>query len=303
MSGLSGLSNQALRAQRRGRALCWRGSCGSVLATLLVSWVRRGGRVAVVHQRRWHDRRPVTRHGTGHDANCHRLPRAGRQRPEGLAAVPRHDDVRRPHRPGRAGRSSPRPRRGVNFIDTADVYASGESEEIVGRLIARRPRRTGSWRPRWPTRWATRPTSAACRGAGSYGRSSEPAAAGHRLGRHLLPAPRRRRARRWMRRCATLGAPDARRQDPLLRPFQLPRLADRRDRGTVRSARACRGAACASPYYNAMNRSPRSSCCRPAPLRGRRRPLQPARPRRAHRQVPADRRRPKTRAPPARTSA
>ena len=30
---------------------------------------------------------------------------------------------------------------GINFIDTADVYAQGESEEIVGKALARPPRR------------------------------------------------------------------------------------------------------------------------------------------------------------------
>ena len=55
-------------------------------------------------------------------------------------AVPRRDDVRR--------LGQPRPRRqrsliihraldaGINFIDTADVYSRGESEEIVGKALA-----------------------------------------------------------------------------------------------------------------------------------------------------------------------
>ena len=61
----------------------------------------------------------------------------------GQPALPRHDDVRR------VGRD--RPRRvvriidraldaGINFIDTADVYSRGESEEIVGKALAKRPR-------------------------------------------------------------------------------------------------------------------------------------------------------------------
>ena len=32
---------------------------------------------------------------------------------------------------------------GINFIDTADVYSAGESEEIVGKAIVGRPRRPG----------------------------------------------------------------------------------------------------------------------------------------------------------------
>ena len=31
---------------------------------------------------------------------------------------------------------------GINFIDTADVYSQGESEEIVGKALASRPRRS-----------------------------------------------------------------------------------------------------------------------------------------------------------------
>ena len=30
---------------------------------------------------------------------------------------------------------------GINFIDTADVYSAGESERIVGKALAGRPRR------------------------------------------------------------------------------------------------------------------------------------------------------------------
>ena len=54
---------------------------------------------------------------------------------------------------------------GINFIDTADAYNGGGSEEVVGRAIAGN-RDTGCWRPRSPTRWATVPTAAGCRGAG-----------------------------------------------------------------------------------------------------------------------------------------
>jgi len=42
---------------------------------------------------------------------------------------------------------------GVNFIDTADQYAKGESERITGQLIAAR-RDTGCSPPRSATAWA-----------------------------------------------------------------------------------------------------------------------------------------------------
>ena len=73
----------------------------------------------------------------------------GRYRRVRLRAVPGHDDVRRPRADlgsdGRA-RSGRRPTRivhraldaGINFIDTADVYAAGESETLVGKAIAGR---------------------------------------------------------------------------------------------------------------------------------------------------------------------
>ena len=56
---------------------------------------------------------------------------------------------------------------GINFIDTADVYSQGESEEIVGKALAGGRRdnvvlATKAW-----GRWATTPTSAASRAAGS----------------------------------------------------------------------------------------------------------------------------------------
>ena len=50
--------------------------------------------------------------------------------------MPRHDDVRRADGRGDGTRIIDRARdQGVNFIDTADAYADGRSEEIVGRAI------------------------------------------------------------------------------------------------------------------------------------------------------------------------
>src|SRR5213595_2602984 len=59
---------------------------------------------------------------------------------------------------------------GINFVDTADVYARGESEEIVGKAPAGGA--TTSSSPRRSTGpWATTPTSSATRAAGSSPRS------------------------------------------------------------------------------------------------------------------------------------
>lgn len=53
---------------------------------------------------------------------------------------------------------------GINFIDSADAYNGGQSEQVVGRAISTGT--TGFWRPSSPTRSATIPIAAGCRGAG-----------------------------------------------------------------------------------------------------------------------------------------
>ena len=105
------------------------------------------------------------------------LPPARPHRRQGQPADPRRDDVRRV--------GQPRPRRvasaiihraldaGINVIDTADVYARGESEEIVGKALGRRQPRRRLPRHQVPRqRWATGPQpGAATPGAGSSARS------------------------------------------------------------------------------------------------------------------------------------
>ena len=54
---------------------------------------------------------------------------------------------------------------GVNFIDSADAYNGGKSEQVVGRAIANAGT-TGCSRQSSPTRSATIPIAAGCRGAG-----------------------------------------------------------------------------------------------------------------------------------------
>jgi aryl-alcohol dehydrogenase-like predicted oxidoreductase len=45
---------------------------------------------------------------------------------------------------------------GINFIDTADIYSQGESEEIVGKALAGASARRWCWRPRCISRWVRR---------------------------------------------------------------------------------------------------------------------------------------------------
>ena len=56
---------------------------------------------------------------------------------------------------------------GINFVDTADVYSRGESEEIVGKALRRTAATTSCWPPRCTASWAVIPTTRATRGAGS----------------------------------------------------------------------------------------------------------------------------------------
>ena len=92
---------------------------------------------------------------------------------------------RRGRRPAASSRR--RAEAGVNFIDTADAYTDGRSEEIVGRARRGRARRTGWSRPSSPTRSAPGPERARPVAAGTSMRAvrGEPAAARHRPHRHL----------------------------------------------------------------------------------------------------------------------
>ena len=110
---------------------------------------------------------------------------------------------------------------GINFIDTADVYARGESEEIVGKALAGPPRRRrpGHQVPR--RRWATTRTSRAARAAGSSARSRTRCAgsAPTRSTSTRSTARARHRHRRDARRPHRPRAPG---QGPLHRLLDLP---------------------------------------------------------------------------------
>ena len=65
---------------------------------------------------------------------------------------------------------------GINFIDTADAYNEGRSEEVTGGAIAAE-RTHGSWLPRLPIHGVQGRTGGASRGSGSCKRP-RPACAG-----------------------------------------------------------------------------------------------------------------------------
>ena len=134
---------------------------------------------------------------------------------------------------------------GVNFIDTADVYAKGASETIVGRGDRRQP---PALDPRDQGRQRDDADAARRRPVPALdhaGLRRQPEAAGDRLHRHLLPAQGRHRdaARRDDRGDRR---PDPRRQDPLLRRVELSRLAHRRSRSRLAPISACRSRSSAS---------------------------------------------------------
>ena len=179
---------------------------------------------------------------------------------------------------------------GINFIDTADVYNGGDSEAVVGRAIADRPRQLGSRRPSSPTRSATSPTT---RGLSRRWMLQAAEDSLKRLGTdyidiyylhkedHATPLEETVRALGDLMRAG---------QDPLFRRLELPRLAHRRDLHICDDDGIDRPVV-SQPLYNAVNRMPEVEqlpAC--GLLRPRRRALQPAGARRADRQVPAGRR-------------
>ena len=146
---------------------------------------------------------------------------------------------------------------GINFVDTADVYSAGESEEIVGKALEGPPRR------RRPRDQVLRPD----------GRGPQPArrlaALDHRRGRELAaaarnrldrplpgPPPRPRHRRRRDPRRAHRPRPAG--QGPLHRLVLVLRRRDRR--GAVGRARAatCERFRTEQPPYSLLVRGDRA---------------------------------------------
>ena len=126
---------------------------------------------------------------------------------------------------------------GINFIDTADVYSQGESEEIVGKALSGRPpRATSCSPPRSTARWETTPTSSATAGGGS---SQEVENSLRRLQTDYIDLYQIHRPEDDTDIDETLGALTDlvhAGQGPLHRLLDVPRLADRR--GAVDRPRA-----------------------------------------------------------------
>ncbi len=115
---------------------------------------------------------------------------------------------------------------GINFVDTADVYSAGESEEIVGRALAGPPRRRGpGHQVRAPAGERSQPARRITP-LDRPRRRAQPPAPGHRPHRPLPDAPSR--LRHGHRRDAGRPLrPDPRGQGPGHRLFHLSRRADR----------------------------------------------------------------------------
>ena len=192
---------------------------------------------------------------------------------------------------------------GVNFIDTADVYVKGESERIVGAAIKAHRRqwilatKAGNVLTARPhdgglsRRWLVQ----ACED--SLGRLGTDWIDVYYLHKDDWADAARRDGRRDRR-------PDPRRQDPLLRRLQLPRLAHRRGGARVRAPERAAPGDLPAVLQPAEPHARGGDPAGLRPLRHRRRAVLADRPRRVERQVRDRRRaRPPTRARRSRTSA
>ena len=176
---------------------------------------------------------------------------------------------------------------GINFIDTADVYSRGESEEIVGKALAggRRdnvvlatkvhgtmgddPNEFGNSR-----RWIIARSRTACGGWRPTGSTST-----------RSTAPSRHRHRRDARRA---HRPRPRREDPLHRLLDVPGAADRRGAVGRASAGAASGSSASSRRTRCSSAAVEDDVLPDLPaLRHGRDPVEPARRRLALRPLPA----------------
>ena len=150
---------------------------------------------------------------------------------------------------------------GANFIDTANVYNGGQSEEVVGRAIAPSASRS-CWRPRAAVRSATARTSRAWAASTSPVRSRRACAGSapttSTCTSATAPIPTRPSKRRWRRstgscsraRCATSAA----RTGPARR---WSRPSGPRRRWAARRSSACNRATRSTPARS------RTTSCRP----------------------------------------
>ena len=174
---------------------------------------------------------------------------------------------------------------GINFVDTADVYARGESEEIVGKALEG-PARRGRARDEGARDDGRRPEPARqLAPLDRAGGRGEPAPPRHRLDRPLPdPPPRAGHGHRRDARRADRSRP--RGQGPLHRLVDVPGPRDRRGAVGGRAARprALRLRAAALLDPRARDRARRAARLRA--LRHGRDPVEPARRRLAERPLP-----------------
>ena len=138
------------------------GSASQQALDLLASWA------ATPARRRSRSRRPSA--STEQHRSTHGVPPPRTHRRPGLEALPRHDDVRRlgQHRPRRLDPHHPRAR--STPASTSSTPPTSTRPASPRRSSARRSRAaatTSSWPPSSSCRWATTPTAAAARAAGS----------------------------------------------------------------------------------------------------------------------------------------
>ena len=143
---------------------------------------------------------------------------------------------------------------GVNFIDTADTYAEGRSEEITGRALAGDRHRyvlaTKLANPAGPGAERSRPVAQVDHGGGR----AQPEAAADRLRRHPLSAQGGQPARRWRRRSAPspiCSAPgrSAISASPTYRAWRIARICAICDAEGIDRPVVCQ------PLYHALNRT------------------------------------------------
>ena len=153
---------------------------------------------------------------------------------------------------------------GINFVDTADVYSRGESEQIVGKALAGPARRRGP-RDQGPHADGRGPQpAAATRAAGSSARSRTRCAAWRPTGststRSTAPTPTPTSRRRSARSRDLVRAG----QGPLHRLLHVPgqRRSSRRS-GSRASAASSASSASSRPTRSSCAGS-RRTCCRPA---------------------------------------
>ena len=174
---------------------------------------------------------------------------------------------------------------GVNFIDTADVYNDGRSEQVLGRLLKGQRHD-----------WVLASKIGNAMGQGQPGalfapvagarRRGQPGAAGHRFPGHPVLAPRLPRGKPGRGRVGA-GRPDPRRQAARFRSVELPRLAHRRGHPVVRTAGRAATGGLPAVLQHAQPWPRGRDPARLRPLWPGRGAVQPDRARRAHGQVPA----------------